>query len=84
MNKIVPIPTSLQLQSHLVQWGNDLGIRITHPLAKVAGITLTKTADGLITLAPKRRHTLADLIAQCDLKAVPPADMAIWDAVRPL
>lgn len=56
----------------------DLGLKVGQV------ITLTKTADGLITLAPKRRHTLADLIAQCDLKAAPPADMAIWDTARPI
>lgn len=55
-------------------------------LGLIAGqaLSLTKTADGLITLAPKRRHTLSELIAQCDHHAAPPADMAIWDAVRPV
>jgi antitoxin ChpS len=56
----------------------DLGLKVGQSL------TLGKTADGLITLAPKRRYTLAELIAQCDLKAPPPADMAIWDAARPV
>jgi hypothetical protein len=28
-------------------------------------------------LAPKRRYTLADLLAQCDLKAAPAADLAL-------
>ncbi len=42
------------------------------------------TPDGKITLSPKRRYNLADLIAQCDRKAPRPADMAGWDAVTPV
>jgi antitoxin ChpS len=56
----------------------DLGLKVGQAL------TLAKTGDGAITLAPTRRHTLAELIAQCDTKAAPPADMAIWDAARPV
>ena len=56
----------------------DLGLKAGQALS------LTKTADGLITLAPKRRYTLSELIAQCDHDAAPPADMAIWDAARPV
>jgi antitoxin ChpS len=56
----------------------DLGLKAGQAL------TLGKTKDGLITLAPKRRYTLAELVAQCDLTAAPPADMAIWDAARPV
>ena len=47
-------------------------------------MTLDSTPDGRITLAPKRRYTLADLIAQCDPKAAPPADLALWDNARPV
>ena len=47
-------------------------------------MTLNTTPDGKIVLSPKRRFKLADLIAQCDRKAAPPADMAIWDNARPV
>lgn len=47
-------------------------------------MTLDSTPDGRITLAPKRRYSLADLIAQCDRKAAPPADLALWDNARPV
>lgn len=56
----------------------DLGLKAGQTL------TLIKGTDGLMTLVPKRRHTLAELIAQCDLKAAPPADLAIWNATRPV
>jgi antitoxin ChpS len=47
-------------------------------------MTLDSTPDGRITLATKRRYTLAGLLAQCDLKAAPPADFALWDNARPV
>jgi len=56
----------------------DLGIGVGHHL------TLNTTPDGKIVLTPKRKYVLADMIAQCDLKAPIPADLALWDAVRPV
>ncbi len=47
-------------------------------------MTLDTTADGRITLVAKRRHNLSDLIAQCDLQAAPPLDLALWDISRPV
>jgi antitoxin ChpS len=56
----------------------DLGLKVGQSLS------LTKTPEGLITLIPKRKFTLIELISQCDLKAAPPADMAVWEAARPV
>ena len=56
----------------------DLGITAGQAM------TLDTTADGKIVLSPKRRFRLADLIALCDTKAAPPADMALWDVARPI
>jgi antitoxin ChpS len=56
----------------------DLGIGVGHRMS------MDTTADGKIILSPKRRHTLAELIAQCDLKAAPPADLAAWESARPV
>lgn len=42
------------------------------------------TSDAKITPTPKRKYTLSDLIAQCDRKAPPPADMELWDSARPV
>jgi hypothetical protein len=33
---------------------------------------------GEIVLAPQKKYVLADLIARCDPKAPPPADLALW------
>ncbi len=56
----------------------DLGLKVGQVL------TLAKTSDGLITLTPKRRYTLSELVAQCDIKAPPPRDVAVWDAALPV
>lgn len=56
----------------------DLGMRVGQHLS------LETTADGRIMLTPKRKYLLADMIAQCDPKAPPPADMALWNAARPV
>lgn len=47
-------------------------------------MTLNTTVDGKIVLARKRKYTLADLLAQCDPKAPPPADMELWDTDKPV
>ncbi len=52
----------------------DLGIQ--------AGSSLSMSAtDGVITLAPKKRYTLEDLVAQCNPRAKPPIDIAAWDSM---
>lgn len=56
----------------------DLGIKAGQSM------TLDTTTDGKIVLSPKRRFTLAELLAQCDTKAPPPADLALWDVAKPV
>jgi antitoxin ChpS len=53
-------------------------------LAAGQSMTLDTTGDGKIILAPKRKYTRAALLARCDTKAAPPADMALWDKARPV
>ncbi len=47
-------------------------------------MTLSTSAQGAIVLAPRRRYRLADLVARCDRKAPPPADLAAWEDARPV
>ena len=47
-------------------------------------MTLSTTDDGGIMLVRKRKYALADLIAQCNPKAAPPADLAAWDNAKPV
>ena len=73
----------------LRKYGNSTVLALPPAVLKELGLkagqsmTLASTPDGRITLAPRRRHTLAALLAQCDPKAAPPADMALWDRARP-
>jgi|TARA_R110000851_G_scaffold11633_1_gene40695 antitoxin ChpS len=46
-------------------------------------MSLQTTEDGRIVLSRKRKYALAEMVAQCDLEAAPPADLALWDAARP-
>lgn len=73
----------------LRKYGNSTVLALPPAVLKELGLkagqsmTLDSTPDGRITLAPRRRHRLADLLAQCDLKAAPPADLALWDNAAP-
>ena len=74
----------------LKKMGNSTALVIPPSVLKHLGIgagqhlTLDTTADGKIVLTPKRKYTLAGMIAQCNLKAPPPADLALWNVARPV
>lgn len=73
----------------LKKMGNSTALIVPPPVLRdlglVAGHTLSleTTADRRIVLTPKRKYTLAEMIAQCDLAAPPPADLADWDSMKP-
>ncbi|MBS3958323.1 MAG: AbrB/MazE/SpoVT family DNA-binding domain-containing protein [Xanthomonadaceae bacterium] len=73
----------------LKKMGNSTAVVIPRPVLKDLGIgpgqalKLDTTSDGRIVLTPKRKYTLAGMIAQCDPKAPPPTDLALWDIARP-
>jgi len=46
-------------------------------------MSLDTTAQGQIVLSRKRSPVLADMIAQCNRKAPPPADLALWNTAQP-
>ena len=52
-------------------------------LAAGQAMTLNTNAQGEIVLARKRKYRLSELIAQCDRKAAPPADLGLWESARP-
>lgn len=74
----------------LRKYGNSTVIALPPALLKQLGLkagqamTLDSTPDGRITLAPKRRYSLKDLIAQCDPKVPPPVDLDLWGTARPV
>jgi antitoxin ChpS len=74
----------------LRKYGNSTVLALPPAVLKELGLKagqsmkLDSTPDGRITLAPKRGHKLADLLAQCDPKAAPPTDIALWNNARPV
>jgi antitoxin ChpS len=74
----------------LKRMGNSTAIVVPPPVLRDLGIgvgqhlTLDTTTDGKIVLTPKHKYILAELIAQCDLKAPPPADLDLWEIARPV
>ena len=80
----------MQVEIVLRKFGNSTGAAFPPSVLKDLGLkagqamTMDTTADGKITLSPKRKYILSELIAQCDLKASPPVDVALWDAARPV
>lgn len=53
-------------------------------LAAGQPMTLGTTDGGKIVLTKKRKYTLDDLIAQCNVNAPKPADMKLWDVAKPV
>lgn len=80
------------MQIKIQQWGNSAAIRLPAAVLKQMqlgiGSTLSlDTAGGTMVLKPLRtkpKYTLEELMAQCDLTAPEPADMADWNAMRPV
>jgi antitoxin ChpS len=73
----------------LRKYGNSTVLALPPALLKQLGLKAgqamtLESADGRITLVPKRRYTLAELIAQCDQNAPPPSDLALWQSARPV
>lgn len=74
----------------LKKMGNSTALVMPPPVLKDLGIgvgqhlSLSTTPGGQIVLTPKRKFSLADMIAQCDLKAPPPADLGLWDQAKPV
>ena len=71
------------------QWGNSAAIRLPATVLKLMNLVsgdvlkLDVSAE-VMTLKPakaKPHYELAELMAQCDLTAPEPADMAAWNAM---
>ncbi|MGE8063758.1 AbrB/MazE/SpoVT family DNA-binding domain-containing protein [Pseudomonas sp. NPDC089569] len=71
------------------QWGNSAAIRLPATVLKLMNVAsgdvleLDVSAE-VMTLKPakaKPHYKLADLMAQCDLSAPEPAELAAWDSM---
>ncbi|WP_313650847.1 AbrB/MazE/SpoVT family DNA-binding domain-containing protein [Pseudomonas soli] len=85
------LPWEILMQIKIQQWGNSGAIRIPSTVLKQmrleVGSTLSlDTAGESMVLKPVRskpKYTLEELMAQCDLNAPEPEDMAAWNTMRP-
>ncbi|QXI37749.1 AbrB/MazE/SpoVT family DNA-binding domain-containing protein [Pseudomonas xantholysinigenes] len=86
------LPWEILMQIKIQQWGNSAAIRIPSTVLKQmrleVGSTLSlDTAGESMVLKPVRakpKYTLEELMAQCDLNAPEPEDMAAWNTLRPV
>ena len=72
----------------LRKYGNSTVVVLPPAVLKDLGLSagqvmsLDATDQGQIMLSRKRKYVLADMIAQCNLKAHPPDDLAVWDDAK--
>lgn len=72
------------------KWGNSAAVRLPAELLGMLRVTLgdklsvSVQPDGVLLKAARPSYCLADLVAQCDLSAAEPADMAAWSHLKPV
>jgi len=74
----------------LRKYGNSTVVVLPPSVLKDLGLTagqamsLNTNDQHQIVLSRKRRYVLADMIAQCNPRAPPPADLALWESAKPV
>lgn len=75
------------------QWGNSAAIRMPSALLKQMSLgvgdvlRVVSASVDVLTMKPakaKPHYNLAELMAQCDLNAPEPAELAAWNAMQPV
>ncbi|HBN9859024.1 TPA: AbrB/MazE/SpoVT family DNA-binding domain-containing protein [Pseudomonas aeruginosa] len=74
------------------QWGNSAAIRLPASVLKqmsidvgnVLNLDFTSEAMTLKPVKTKPHYKLVDLMAQCDLNAPEPVELAAWNAMQPV
>ena len=80
------------MQVRIQQWGNSAAIRLPSMVLKQMSLAsgdvlVLDVSEETITLKPAKarpRYRLADLMAQCDLTAPEPEELAAWNAMQPV
>lgn len=71
------------------KWGNSAAVKLPTELLALLKVKLgdklsVNVQPAGVLLTPSRpKFALADLIAQCDLEASEPADLAAWSDIKP-
>lgn len=71
---------------NIQKWGNSAAIRLPASMLAQIGAVIGDAieVDPTALKVAKPKYKLADLLEQCDKNAPPPADMAAWDAMKPV
>ena len=78
------------MELSIQKWGNSAAVRLPLTLLAQIGVALGDKLvvevqpDGVMLRPARKVYALADLMAQCDLTAQPPADLAAWGAIAPV
>ena len=78
------------MELSIQKWGNSAAVRLPSTLLSQLGVALgdklsaEMQPEGLVLRPARKAYSLADLMAQCDLKAAPPADAAGWEGSKPV
>ena len=78
------------MELSIQKWGNSAAVRLPSTLLSQLGVALGDRLnaeiqpEGLVLRPARKSYSLADLMAQCDLKAAPPADVANWESAQPV
>jgi len=78
------------MELSIQKWGNSAAVRLPSTLLSQLGVALgdrlsaEMQPEGLVLRPARKSYSLADLMAQCDLKAAPPADVAVWEDSKPV
>ncbi|HCH7474714.1 AbrB/MazE/SpoVT family DNA-binding domain-containing protein [Pseudomonas aeruginosa] len=80
------------MEVKIQQWGNSAAIRLPAAVLKqmslavgfVLKLDVTPEAMTLKPAKAKPHYKLEELMAQCDLSAPEPAEMAAWNAIQPV
>ena len=78
------------MELSIQKWGNSAAVRLPTELLSLLKASLGDKlsvdvrSDGVMLKAKRPAYTLADLVAQCDMAAKEPADMAVWNNIKPV
>jgi antitoxin ChpS len=76
----------MDMKLNIQKWGNSAAIRLPATMLTQIGATIGDAieVDPQAFRVAKPKYKLADLLAQCNKNAQPPADMATWESTSPI
>jgi antitoxin ChpS len=78
------------MELSIQKWGNSAAVRLPAALLNQVHLTLGDklTVDvrpeGIVLIPARPKYSLEELVAQCDLAAPMPEDLAAWNNIKPV